>query len=244
MISERSLQRFYPEATFARSGLLAATAFYGWVREIARADMIVLNLGAGGPAPRDPIRVLRGEVARVVGVDVDPEVMKNPEVDEAHIITPGGTLPFDDASFDLVLSDWVVEHIEDPGQFLGEVHRVLRPGGSFFFRTPNKHHYVGMIAASTPHWFHELVANRARGLGAGEHEPWPTYYRLNTRHEVESAGSRAGFRSVEVRIWEGPPDYMVFNTAAFLLGVAYERIVNRIEALESFRAYILARLVK
>jgi ubiquinone/menaquinone biosynthesis C-methylase UbiE len=38
-------------------------------------------------------------------------------------------LPFDDASFDLVVSGLVLEHLRDPGAFFGEVRRVLRPGG-------------------------------------------------------------------------------------------------------------------
>ncbi len=83
-----------------------------------------------------------------------------------------------------------------------------------------------------------------RGMSSHDHEPWPTYYRLKTRQEIESASSQAGFRKVEVRIWDGPPGYTVFNTAAFLLGVAYERIVNATEALKGLRAYMLARTVK
>jgi SAM-dependent methyltransferase len=188
--------------------------------------------------------VFKGEVARVAGADIDPEIMRNPELDDAHLITPEGQLPFADESFDLVLSDWVVEHVAEPARFLSEVARVLRQGGSFFLRTPNKHHYVGFLASVTPHWFHELVANRARGMKAEAPEPWPTHYSLNSRRTVEQAGHGAGFRTVEVRIWEGPPVYLVFNTVPFLLGVGYERLVNRYSALEELRANLFARLGK
>jgi len=34
---------------------------------------VLLNLGAGPPAERGSIRVLKGEVARVVGADIDPD---------------------------------------------------------------------------------------------------------------------------------------------------------------------------
>ncbi|HJU10574.1 MAG TPA: class I SAM-dependent methyltransferase [Candidatus Binataceae bacterium] len=244
MVSEQVFQRFYPDLRLANRGLASATAFYGWVRQYTNRNTIMLNLGAGGPAHRDKIRVFRGEVARIVGADIDPEVLKNPELDEAQVITPGSRLPFADKTFDLVLSDWVVEHVAEPGQFLGEVLRVLHSGGSFFLRTPNKHHYVGFLASITPHWFHELVANRARAMNVNDHEPWPTYYRLNSRKSIEAAGNKAGFRSVELRIWEGPPVYMVFNSVPFVLGVGYERLVNRFASFEDLRANIFARLMR
>ena len=242
MVSREVFRRFYPNALFEDCTLESARAFYGWVRQYANRDTEMLNLGAGGPAPRHRIRVFRGQVARVAGADIDPEVTRNPELDDAHIIEPDGHLPFADQSFDLVLSDWVVEHVADVPQFLNEVRRVLREGGSFFFRAPNRHHYVGLLASATPLWFHEVVANRARGKGPDEHDPWPTYYRFNSRRAIERQSSRAGFRAIEIRSWEGPPNYMIFNSVPFLLGVGYERFVNRYAALKDFRAHIFARM--
>lgn len=50
----------------------------------------------------------------------------------------GVKLPFPDASFDVVVSLDVFEHIPDPDAHLDEVGRVLRPGGSYLLQTPNK----------------------------------------------------------------------------------------------------------
>jgi SAM-dependent methyltransferase len=238
MISEQLHNHFYPDQS--RDG---AAEFYGWIRKYTNPQTVLLNLGAGPPAPRAQIRVFKGEVARVVGADIDPDVKNNPELDEAHIIE-NGHLPFADRNFDVVVSDWVLEHVEKPDLFLREVRRVLKPGGSYFFRTPNKYHYVGLIARATPDWFHKLVANRARGYPAGEHEPWPTYYRLNSRTAVEEEGSKAGFAPVEVRMWEYEPAYLVFNSIPYVLGVAYERAVNHSEALAGLRACIIGRMVR
>ncbi|HXN87598.1 MAG TPA: methyltransferase domain-containing protein [Candidatus Binataceae bacterium] len=239
MISAELLNRFYPN-----DGGDGAVKFYGWIRQNIKPSTVLLNLGAGPPANRGKIRVLRGEVAKVVGADIDPEVMHNPDVDEAHVIGPDGRLPFSDSSFDMAISDWVLEHVKTPGQFLSEVCRVLKPGGSFFFRTPNKNHYVALIARCTPEWFHNLVANRARGYPPGEHEPWPTFYRLNSRKEIEREARSAGFKQIEIRIEEFRPGYLVFNSVPFLLGVGYERIVNRYQSLEAIRGSILAKVTK
>jgi ubiquinone/menaquinone biosynthesis C-methylase UbiE len=47
-------------------------------------------------------------------------------------------LPFDDESFDYVVSFQVIEHIKRDKEFVREVHRVLKPGGKFIVSTPNK----------------------------------------------------------------------------------------------------------
>ena len=139
----------------------------------------MLNLGAG-PASKNPLRTFRGEVARVVGADIDPIVLSNGELDESYVVD-GARLPFEESSFDIALSDYVLEHVQFPDPFLKEVYRVLKPGGSFFFRTPNRYHYVSLVAQCTPHWLHELLANRARELPSDAHEPYPTFHRLNSK---------------------------------------------------------------
>jgi SAM-dependent methyltransferase len=79
---------------------------------------------------------------RVVGVDVSPRAIEaareratggRPE----FIVTSGFALPFADASFDLVTSFQVLEHVPDPAPFLAELARVTRPGGSVILATPN-----------------------------------------------------------------------------------------------------------
>jgi SAM-dependent methyltransferase len=203
---------------------------------------VLLNLGAG-PATDDGIRSFRGEVARVVGADIDPCVLENDECDEAHVIN-GEILPFEENRFDIVVSDFVLEHLASPEPFLREVRRVLKPGGSFFFRTPNKYHYVATIARLTPHWFHELVANWAQGAPSGSHEPYPTYYRINSVENVKRFARMTGFTKVELELLEHEPSYLVFHVLPFLAGVVYERLVNRFENLAWLRVNILGRLEK
>jgi len=47
-------------------------------------------------------------------------------------------LPFNDASFDSVVSFETIEHVENGKLFVSEIHRVLRTGGIFICSTPNR----------------------------------------------------------------------------------------------------------
>ncbi|MBA3532814.1 MAG: methyltransferase domain-containing protein [Ardenticatenales bacterium] len=70
------------------------------------------------------------------------------EADTATAI--GEALPFPDHSFEVVISDNVVDHAKDPALILAEIARVLEPGGLFYF-TVNVHHpiyaWVSMLHA-------------------------------------------------------------------------------------------------
>jgi|GEM_PF-406333 len=59
----------------------------------------------------------------------------------------GENLPFEDAAFDVVLCDNVIDHAEDPPQIVEELVRVLRPGGVLYF-TVNVHHPFWHVAAT------------------------------------------------------------------------------------------------
>ncbi|MFI6183310.1 class I SAM-dependent methyltransferase [Nonomuraea sp. NPDC051191] len=71
--------------------------------------------------------------AAVTAVDADPAMLEL--VARRH---PGATvrratlpvLPFEDASFDAVAGNFVINHVADTPATLAELHRVLRPGGA------------------------------------------------------------------------------------------------------------------
>jgi len=58
----------------------------------------------------------------------------------------GESLPFLNGSFDVVICDNVVDHAESPPQIVGELVRVLAPGGLLYF-TVNVHHPLYNVAA-------------------------------------------------------------------------------------------------
>lgn len=126
-------------------------------------------------AARDPGRVLdwgcgygqvtallREEGVDVVPFDYRPELPsptvqpleRFPEIG-AHLSPDAVALPFDDGSFDTVLSCGVLEHVEDPDASLDEIGRVLRPGGVFYVTNlPNRWSYTEKLARLLGRYYH------------------------------------------------------------------------------------------
>src|SRR3990170_5088187 len=74
-------------------------------------------------------------------------------------------LPFEDASFDVVLSCGVLEHVQDEAGSLREIARVLKPGGFFFvYQLPNR--------LSAVEWLSERLVHVAHERRYGRREVW------------------------------------------------------------------------
>lgn len=199
---------------------------------------VVLDLGAGAGivAAMD----FRGHAARICGVDIDPRVEGNPFLDEGRIAS-GAAIPYPDASFDVVFADNVAEHLDDPESVLREVARVLKPGGRFFIKTPNAWHYMPLISRLTPHSFHRWV-NRLRGRA--ETDTFPTRYRANSKRAIEVLARQTGLDLIRIERIEGRPEYLRMSAATYILGAAYERMVNASSRLARFRILLIAELRK
>lgn len=213
------------------------TRFAAFIRRRLSPDMRILNLGAG--AGWDGPVNFENDVSHMVGLDPDWAITTNAHLDE-RIVGCGEDLPFSDGSLDLVYSDWVVEHLAAPQTVVLEVFRVLKPGGCFIFRTGNLYHYVYAVGALTPHWFHRLVADRARGAPAEPDGVFETFYRMNRPGLVRRRLAEAGFVEDELAMVEPEPAYLMFAVPALLLGAAYERMLNRFLLLSGLRANIVA----
>jgi ubiquinone/menaquinone biosynthesis C-methylase UbiE len=116
----------------------------GGVEEVAKIvegidlngkEVLDIGVGIGGPAC---LLVTNHGAGKVTGIDVEEPVLKEAQatvssqnlenqIDLQFVTT--GSLPFDDATFDVVFSKDSIIHIPDKQSLFSEVYRVLNPGG-------------------------------------------------------------------------------------------------------------------
>lgn len=209
------------------------------IKALLRPNFCVLDLGAGRGALRH--LDMRQPDVHVCGSDIDAAVEDNQQIDAGRVIDADGRIPWEDETFDLAFSSFVWEHVENPRHFLGEVRRVLKPGGTYLAQTPSSRHYVAAAARLTSYGFHKKF-NALRGRD--EVDTFPTFYRLNSRSTIERAARAAGLDVVGIEFIEKRPEYLRISPLTYLPGIAWERLVNLDPRLESLRASIIATVQK
>ena len=221
---EEYLRRYYSDRT--------GDQWPNIVRRHLLQDVRVLEIG-GGPVEWTT-GMLRERAAEVVGIDIDPLVRDNRLLDEA-VVYDGGIFPFPDGRFDLAISRWVNEHLPDPGLHFHEVARVLAPGGLYLFRTVNLFHYKTIGAKLVPPRIQVPLVRWLAHMDADLHDPYPTYYRANTRRRIQALCKETGLRPLSIEMSESYPWYGKAFKALFILFMGYERLVNSSDRFEGLR---------
>lgn len=117
-------------------------------------DVLDLGSGFGGR----PIAYLERGAKTVTGVEVSEEMLEHArrfaasrgERDVTFRLGRGERIPSEDASFDLVVMNDVMEHVVSPADVLAECWRVLRPGGRLALVFPP---YYDITAGSHLHGY-------------------------------------------------------------------------------------------
>ncbi|MCT4685391.1 MAG: methyltransferase domain-containing protein [Roseicyclus sp.] len=167
-------------------------AFYTRIDALLQPTDVVLNLGAGRGANiladlsayRRKVQTFKGRAARVIGLDVDPVVLENPDLDEAHVIGLDTPWPVADASIDMLVSDHVFEHVVNPEFLASEIARVLKPGGWLCARTPTKWGYIGLATRAIPNSLHVALLKYLQPHRKAE-DVFPTVYKMNTARSLK-----------------------------------------------------------
>ena len=153
----------------------------------------VLDIGAGGGLFSASLSAVGFEV---IGLDASVPSLR---AARRNTVQPGDPLapsyltgdalrlPLADASVDAAVCSEVLEHVEAPGVLIEEAARVLRPGGLFYFDTPNRTLFarIGLIE----------VAERIGWAPRGTHD----YRRFLTPGELSRLVRAAGLRRGPLR---------------------------------------------
>jgi arsenite methyltransferase len=131
----------YPEPELSRVPDATVDSFAGvanhWTLGRIDPGSVVLDLGCGAGTDLLIAAQMVGPEGHVIGVDMTPSMLErarasaqemgldNVELHESLI----ESLPLDDASVDVVISNGVIDLVPDKDAVFDEIDRVLRPGG-------------------------------------------------------------------------------------------------------------------
>jgi ubiquinone/menaquinone biosynthesis C-methylase UbiE len=171
------------------------------ILEHLRSGMRWLDFGCGKRLLCNGLEKLESELAQFpcVGLDPNEENLKQQPPNVRCVLADGHYIPFADNSFDLITSNMVVEHLQDPGLAFRELHRILAPGGLILLHTPNLANYLVLgnhvLSAVLPHRLHAAVVGASEKRT--EKEIYPTFYRANTRGKLRKLANSHLDLSVE-----------------------------------------------
>ena len=225
----RYQERYYRETLFGGFTNIDGTiSFFTRVNALIKPTDTILDVGCGrGQYKDDPIiirrnlQMLKGKASRVIGIDVDAAGQTNQYVDEFRLLDTKKSWPVEKQSIDLLVTDYVVEHVDDPDMFFSECHRVLKSNGYLCIRTTNKYSYVALASILIPNRHHATVLTQAQDRRK-EEDVFPTRYRCNSRRKLQRVLERHGFDAA-VCCYEAEPSYLSFSRFAYLLGVLHQR---------------------
>jgi SAM-dependent methyltransferase len=157
------------------------------VRRSARfAGIRFADLGCGYQAAFARTQLDAAASAVLVDVALADDLKRHPKVTAIEGALPEVLPQLDDQSFDVVLCVSVLEHLWDPEEALGHIHRILAPGG--------------VAVLNVPSWrgkrFLELSAFRFGTSPAEEMDDHKAYY---DPRDLWPLLVRAGFRPSQIR---------------------------------------------
>ncbi len=131
----------YPEELLARVPEAAVESFAGVANPFSLGELEpeerVLDLGCGAGTDTLVAAQMVGPKGHVTGIDMTPEMLAKArsaaeEMGLANVELVEGEaekLPFEDETFDVVISNGVIDLVPDKDAVFSEIFRVLKPGG-------------------------------------------------------------------------------------------------------------------
>lgn len=131
----------YPSELLARVPETAAQSFAGVANPFSLGMLepgeLVLDVGSGAGTDSLVAAQMVGSEGRVTGIDITSEMLAKARAAAAEIGAPNvqfmegevERLPFEAESFDVVISNGVIDLVPDKDAVFSEIQRVLRPGG-------------------------------------------------------------------------------------------------------------------
>lgn len=174
----------------------------------------VLEVGSGAGQFIRAIKQLRPEV-NCLGCDISIEAVEQARAAHDGVVyarSEENRLPYENASINAVLIFDVLEHVQNPDQFIEEIKRVLKPGGLFFAFVPCEGDWLS--------FWHFI---RLFGIGKDLTRKYAGHINFFSRKSLRESLDKASFNLVRIRYSEHVLGQLLGVVAFFLMDRAAKR---------------------
>lgn len=213
--------------------------YEAYIKKTVNPKSIWLDLGCGHQLFRSwkeshgivEEKIIVDSCNKVFGLDYNLNSLKKHRTIKNTIRGNMTKLPFKNNSFDLITSNMVVEHLDNPKEQFKDIYRVLSDNGLFIFHTPNIFSYGTFLSRLIPSSLKNYIV---RTLDEREEsDVFKTYYRVNSKNKIFSIANEIGFSIKDFSYITEP----VARFAKFPFVALFELLLIKILTLNCFKQY-------
>jgi ubiquinone/menaquinone biosynthesis C-methylase UbiE len=216
-----------------------------WIVDCVPRGSRILDIGANDGSFCPQVNRIAKHANVFAGVDPDlAKLQRNPLLQERYASTlEDSSIP--DGSFDCAYAIYVLEHVQHHIAFMKAVARILKPGGSFFFITPNGTHYFAALSGMLARLNIQgavLRLIRPEQLVSAYH--YPALYKLNRAEKLRHLGRSVGFSGFEFRYSEKLEELSCYFPGPFKLLPKVWQTLVRTSGRDWLLGNLMGRMVK
>ncbi|UCE39432.1 MAG: class I SAM-dependent methyltransferase [Thermoplasmata archaeon] len=149
-----------------------------------------------------------------IGIDTDLRECNKSHNNIQYIKGDLEGIPLKDASVDVILTNFVLEHIRRPKRFFMEASRVMKKEGILIIWTPNAKSPAGLMIHLLPISFIKNFKKNFIG-----HESYPTYYLSNSPLKLDAMLKESGLQKAKLEMKDGVFYFSEFKVVRLLHSV-------------------------
>ncbi|MBI2413531.1 MAG: class I SAM-dependent methyltransferase [Deltaproteobacteria bacterium] len=227
----------FPKGSYFHKARTTLEIYNDLVTSAISKKTVLLDAGCG---KKSLMAGFKKKVARQVGMDISLDAIHENNAFNVFAVGDAHKLPFADDSFDVVVSQWMIEHIKDPNEVMKEFHRVLKKGGHLIVATNSLYHPMMLLSAILPMKLRDDLKDRIFPSYI-EEDTFPTYYKFNALGSIHKMLSSIGFEK-KYAAYTGAPFFM-FSKLLFKVSEVYERVTD-ISPLRCMKMHVVVHYVK
>lgn len=208
--------------------------YWSTLNETLSEPMLVLDAGAG---EKSMLQLFRERPIVTVGLDLSLDDLKKNSRLTHRVCADAQELPFRQGCFDLIVSQWLLEHLPSPRLLLSETYRVLRNRGHLILVSNSLYCPLMFFNASMPALVREKI-KKALLPKEVEEDTFPTYYRANTKALLDHVRREAGYIE-ESFVYANDLSFFIFNKLLFAIFLLWDRMTEA-RSLRPLRMHFVA----